>query len=48
MHDKLNGQHIKLENAKRTLGENFLIKLMQIEPAVMLDHSFLVILNVAD
>ena len=39
MHDKLNGQDVKLENAKETLGENFFIKLMQIEPPVMLDHS---------
>ena len=37
--DKLDGANVKLENAKETLGDIFFNKLMQIEPAVMLDHS---------
>ena len=37
--DKLKGQDVKLEKARQTLGEKFFIKLMQIEPTVMLDHS---------
>lgn len=36
---KLKGQDMKLEKARKTLGEKFLIKLMQNEPTVMLDHS---------
>ena len=37
--DKLDGVYVKLENAKEILGDIVFNKLMQIEPAVMLDHS---------
>ena len=36
--DKLDGAYEKLENTKEILGDIFFNKLMQIEPAVMLDH----------
>ena len=41
MFEKLNRQTsaVKLENAKDVLEQNFFIKLKEIEPSLMLDHS---------
>ena len=39
MHDKLKGQNVCLENAKGTIGNDFFLKLKQVENSVMLDHS---------
>ena len=38
MYDKLNGQNIELDKASETLGEDFFLKLKQVESNVMLDH----------
>ena len=39
MHYKLKGQNFSLENARETLGEEFFMKLKEIEKSTMLDHS---------
>ena len=40
MHYKLKGQNVLLENARETLGEEFLMKLKEIDKSLMLNHSF--------
>ena len=40
MYDKLKGQNIKLENSKETLGDDFFLKLKEVESSVMLDYTF--------
>ena len=42
MHYKLKGQNVLLENARETLGEEFLMKLKEIDKSLMLNHSFFV------
>ena len=39
MHDKLKGQNVKLENTKETLGDDFFLKLKEVESIVMLDYT---------
>ena len=39
MYDKLKGQNVKLENAKETLGDDFFLKLKEVESSVMLDYT---------
>ena len=39
MHHKLKGQNVKLENAKETLGDDFFLKLKEVETSVMLDYT---------
>ena len=39
LHDKINGENTKLENAEETLKHDFFIKLKQKERCVMFDHS---------
>ena len=39
MHDKLKRQNVKLENAKETLGDDFFLKLKEVESNVMLDYT---------
>ena len=36
---KLKGQNVKLENAKETLGDDFFLKLKEVETSVMLDYT---------
>ena len=39
MYDKLKGQNVKLEKAKETLGDDFFLKLKEVESGVMLDYT---------
>ena len=49
MSNKLNGRNFELENADESLGNDFFIKLKEIEVSAMLDHSifgfFIVVLK---
>ena len=49
MYNKLNGRNFELENADESLGNDFFIKLKEIEVSAMLDHSifgfFIVVLK---
>ena len=39
MYDKLKRQNVKLQKAKETLGDDFFLKLKEVESGVMLDYT---------
>ena len=39
MHHNLKGENVKLEKAKETLGDDFFLKLKEVEASVMLDYT---------
>ena len=42
MYNELKGQNVKLENAKETLGDDFFLKLKEVESSVILDYTLFV------